>query len=83
MAEAIGIRGIAVHTPDKLAPAITAALAHDGPVLLDMYVNASELSMPPAITFEQAKGFSLYMWRQILDGNIGEVAETIKTNFLQ
>jgi len=82
MAEAIGIRGIAVRTPDKLAAAITEALAHDGPVVLDMYVNPSELSMPPTIDFKEARGFSLYMWRQMLDGHIGEVAETIKTNFL-
>jgi pyruvate dehydrogenase (quinone) len=83
MAEAIGIRGIAVRTPDRVAPAIAEALAHKGPVILDMYVNPSELSMPPAITFEQAKGFSLYMWRQIFDGHAGEVVDTIKTNFLQ
>jgi hypothetical protein len=24
----------------------------------------------------------LYMWRQMLDGQIGEVVETVKTNFL-
>jgi pyruvate dehydrogenase (quinone) len=82
MAEAIGIRGIAVRTPDRVAPAIAEALAHDGPVVLDMYVNPSELSMPPAIDFKEAKGFSLYMLRQMLDGNAGEVIQTIKTNFL-
>ncbi len=82
MAEAIGIRGIAVRTPDALPAAIAEALAHDGPVVLDMYTNPSELSMPPAIDLKEAKGFSLYMWRQILDGNIGEVVETVKTNFL-
>ena len=82
MAEAIGIRGITVRTPDKLAAAVAEALAHDGPVLLDMYVNPGELSMPPTIDFKEAKGFSLYMWRQMLDGQIGEVVETVKTNFL-
>lgn len=82
MAEAIGIKGISVRTPDQVAPAITEALAHDGPVVLNMYVNPSELTMPPTIEPAQAKGFSLYMWRQIMDGKIGEVAETIRTNFL-
>jgi thiamine pyrophosphate-dependent acetolactate synthase large subunit-like protein len=66
-----------------VAPAIAEALAHNGPVLLNMYVNPSELTMPPTIKAEQAKGFGLDMWRQIMDGQIGEVAETIKTNFLQ
>jgi thiamine pyrophosphate-dependent acetolactate synthase large subunit-like protein len=66
-----------------VAPAIAEALAHNGPVLLNMYVNPSELSMPPSLKVGQAKGFSLYMWRQMMDGQIGEVVETIKTNFLQ
>jgi pyruvate dehydrogenase (quinone) len=83
MAEAIGIKGISVRTPDQVAPAISAALAYDGPVILNMYVNPSELSMPPSVSVEQAKGFSLYMWRQIMDGGIGEVVDTVKTNFLQ
>jgi thiamine pyrophosphate-dependent acetolactate synthase large subunit-like protein len=83
MAEAIGIKGISVRTPDQVAPAISAALAYDGPVILNMYVNPSELSMPPTVSVDQAKGFSLYMWRQIMDGGIGEVVDTVKTNFLQ
>ena len=83
MAEAIGIKGISVRRPDQVAPAIAEALAHNGPVLLNMYVNPSELSMPPSLKVEQAKGFSLYMWRQMMDGQLGEAVETIKTNFLQ
>lgn len=38
--------------------------------------------MPPAIELEQAKGFSLYMLRETFDGQIGEVIDTLKTNFL-
>jgi thiamine pyrophosphate-dependent acetolactate synthase large subunit-like protein len=83
MAEAIGIKGIPVRKPADLPSAVAEALAHRGPVVLDVYVNPSELSMPPSVKLEQAKGFSLYMWRQIMDGQLGEVAETVKTNFLQ
>ncbi len=83
MAQAIGIKGILVERPDQVAGAVTEALAHNGPVLLDVHVNPSELTMPPTIAFEQAKGFGLYMWRQMLSGDIGEVVETIKTNFLK
>ncbi|HEX9513148.1 MAG TPA: ubiquinone-dependent pyruvate dehydrogenase [Puia sp.] len=83
MAQAIGIKGILVERPDQVAAAITEALAHDGPVLLNVHVNPSELTMPPKIEFEQAKGFGLYMWRQMMSGDIGEVVDTIKTNFLQ
>jgi thiamine pyrophosphate-dependent acetolactate synthase large subunit-like protein len=82
MAEAIGIKGILVERPDQLAPAIGEALASDGPVLMNIHVNPSELSMPPRVELEQAKGFSLYMGRQILDGNLDEVVQTVDSNFL-
>jgi pyruvate dehydrogenase (quinone) len=82
MAEAIGIKGVLVERPEQLAPAISEALAWHGPVLLNILVNPSELPMPPKIELGQAKGFSLYMGRQILDGNLGEVVQTIDTNFL-
>jgi pyruvate dehydrogenase (quinone) len=82
MAAAIGIKGILVERPDELAPAIGEALAWDGPVLLNIHVNPSELSMPPKVEMGQAIGFSLYMGRQILDGNLQEVVETVDSNFL-
>jgi len=52
MAEAIGIRGIRLDDPAKVNEGIAAALAHDGPVLVDAVVNRTELAMPPAITVE-------------------------------
>jgi pyruvate dehydrogenase (quinone) len=82
MAEAIGIKGIRVEKPEEVEPALQAALAHNGPVLVDVVVSPVELAMPPKITFEQAKGFSLYMLRQTLAGDGQEVLDTIKTNFL-
>ena len=83
MAQAIGIKGILVERPDQVAAAVAEALAFDGPVLLNAHVNPSELTMPPKIAFEQARGFGLYMWRQMMSGDIGEVVDTLKTNFLK
>ncbi|VEA72852.1 Pyruvate dehydrogenase [ubiquinone] [Serratia rubidaea] len=40
-----------------------------------------ELAMPPQIKFEQAKGFSLYMLRAIINGRGDEVVELAKTNW--
>ena len=57
MAEAVGIRGIRLQDPDDVDDGIAAALAHDGPVLIDAVVNRTELAMPPSITFDMAKGF--------------------------
>jgi pyruvate dehydrogenase (quinone) len=40
---------------------MAAALAHDGPVMVDAVVNRTELAVPPSITLEMAKGFTIYM----------------------
>ena len=47
MAEAVGIRGIRIEDPAEVEAGIAAALAHDGPVLVDAVVNRQELAMPP------------------------------------
>ena len=80
MAEAIGIRGIRVENPAALEDAVKQMLAHDGPVILDVTTATQELSMPPKIKLEQAKGFSLFMLKAILSGRGDEVLELAKTN---
>ncbi|PQA60852.1 ubiquinone-dependent pyruvate dehydrogenase [Siphonobacter curvatus] len=83
MAEAMGIRGIRVENPADVPEAIDEALRHAGPVLVDVVVNPTELSMPPKIQFQQAWGFSMYMMKETLRGDLSDVVETIKTNFLK
>jgi len=80
MAEAIGVRGIRIEDPAKVDDAIVAALAHDGPVLVDAVVNRTELAMPPSITLEMAKGFTLYMVKAIMSGRGDEIIDLAKTN---
>ncbi|MBN9583045.1 MAG: ubiquinone-dependent pyruvate dehydrogenase [Afipia sp.] len=83
MAEAIGIRGIRVEDPAELADAVKVALAHDGPVLLDVVTAKQELVMPPKIQLEQAKGFSLFLLKAIINGRGDEVIELARTNLLR
>ena len=80
MAEAIGIRGFRVEDPAEVPTAIQAALAHEGPVLIDAVVNRQELSMPPKVKLEQARGFSLYMLKAVLSGKGDEILELATTN---
>jgi pyruvate dehydrogenase (quinone) len=80
MAEAIGVRGIRIEDPAKVDDAIVAALAHDGPVLVDAVVNRTELAMPPSITLEMAKGFTLYMVKAVISGRTDEVIDLARTN---
>ncbi len=83
LAASAGILGLRVEKPEDLAPALKEALRHDGPALLDVLVNRQELSMPPTISAEQAKGFSLYMLRAVLSGRGDEVLDLAKTNLFR
>lgn len=78
---AAGVKGIRVEKASELDGAIREMLAHPGPVLLDVVTAKQELVMPPQIKFEQAKGFSLYMLRAIINGRGDEIVELAKTNW--
>jgi pyruvate dehydrogenase (quinone) len=80
MAEAIGVRGIRIEDPGDVEKGITAALAHNGPVLVDAVVSRTELAMPPTITLEMAKGFTLYMVKAVMSGRGDELLDLAKTN---
>src|SRR5580658_2160971 len=80
MAEAVGVRAIRLERPSDVEAGIAAAFAHDGPVLVDAVVNRTELAMPPAITLEMAKGFSLYMLQAVISGKLDEVVDLAKSN---
>lgn len=80
MAEAIGVRGIRVEDPGDVTSSVQAALTHPGPVLLDVLVNRQELSLPPKIQLDQAKGFSLYMLKAAFSGKGDEVLDLARSN---
>jgi pyruvate dehydrogenase (quinone) len=83
IARATGLYGARVETADQLEPALRAAFDHDGPALVDVITAREELSLPPKITLEQAKGFTLFATRTILSGNGRELVELAKTNLRQ
>ncbi|OMC50599.1 pyruvate dehydrogenase [Mycolicibacterium fortuitum] len=80
VAQSMGIFGRRVTEPGDLEQALTDAFAHDGPALVDVHTARQELSIPPAITVEQAKGFSLYAIRTILAGRADELLDLVTTN---
>jgi pyruvate dehydrogenase (quinone) len=83
MAEAVGVRGIRIERPDEVESGIAAALAHNGPVLVDAVVNRMELAMPPKVQIEMAKGFSLYMLKAVLDGRASDLIGLARSNVLR
>jgi pyruvate dehydrogenase (quinone) len=83
LAEAAGLLGLTAETPDQVRPMIAQALQHDGPALVEVLVSRHELSMPPTITLEQAKGFGLFALRAVLSGRGDEIVDLAKVNLLR
>jgi len=83
LAVATGLDGIRVEYPNDLESALRSAFATPGPALVEVVVNRQELSMPPSVTFGQAKGFSLWAAKSVLSGRGDEVVDLAKTNVLQ
>jgi len=50
------------------------------PALLDVKVQRQELSMPPTITVDQARGFGLYLLHAVLSDRGDEVLDLAETN---
>ena len=82
MAKAMGIFARRVEDPGDLPGAMKEMLAHNGPALLDVITAKQELSMPPTITPEEIKGFSLWIVRAVMSGRGDEVIDLAKTNLL-
>ena len=83
MAEAIGIKGVRIEDPADVEQKLAEALAHPGPVVIDAVVNRMELAMPPKVTAEMAKGFTLYMVQAVLNGRADEIVEIARSNLLR
>jgi pyruvate dehydrogenase (quinone) len=80
LAKSMGLFGQRVTKPNDLEGALLAAFDHDGPALVDVVTAREELIIPPAITVEQAKGFSLFAVRTILCGRGKELIDLADTN---
>jgi pyruvate dehydrogenase (quinone) len=83
IAEAAGCLGLTAESADQVAPAIARALKHDGPALVEIPVPRQELSIPPTISYEEAKGFSLFMLKAVLNGRGDEIVNLARVNLLR
>ena len=79
MAKAIGIYGVRVEDPGELQGALEAAFKHDGPAIIDVVTDPLELVMPPKITLDQAKGFSVWMMKAVLNGQGDELVQLARS----
>jgi pyruvate dehydrogenase (quinone) len=80
IANAIGFHAVRVDDPKLLTGAVQNAFAHDGPALVDIVTDSRALSLPPAITGEQVKGFALAMSKIVLTGGGAEAVAMARSN---
>ncbi|WP_046731555.1 ubiquinone-dependent pyruvate dehydrogenase [Streptomyces humi] len=80
VAAAVGLWSRRVERPGDLEDALKGAFAHEGPALVEVMTARQELSVPPAVTVEQAKGFTLYAIRTVLSGRGEELLDLVTTN---
>jgi pyruvate dehydrogenase (quinone) len=80
IAKAVGLYGVRVERSADLEEALKGAFAYDGPAVVDVRTARQELSLPPKITLDEAKGFTLYATRTILSGRGDEILELVRTN---
>ena len=81
VAEAMGAKGIRLEEPGDVKDALAEALAHrDGPVVVDAVVDPLALSLPSHVPFHAAKGYTLSLAKQVLNGRLDTVIKTIEHN---
>ncbi|WP_340536985.1 ubiquinone-dependent pyruvate dehydrogenase [Nocardioides sp. GXZ039] len=83
LANSLGIHARRVEKSSELEDAVRDVLAYDGPALLDVVTERQELSMPPSISAEQVKGFTLYALRTVMSGRGDELLDLARANWRQ
>ena len=66
-----GMQGIRVTDPHAVDEAVREAMAHPGPVLLDVVTNPDEVAVPPKPTLEQGWGFAIAKSKESLESRSG------------
>jgi len=69
-AEMLGLKGIFVDHPDRVAPAWEEAFAADRPVVVEFYTDPNVPPLPPHITLGQARAFASSLWSEPERGSV-------------
>ncbi len=81
VAEAMGIKGIAIHDPEQLSAGLKEAFSLKGPVLINVMTDPNALAMPPKVEVKMMKGMGLAMTKLMLGGKMEEVMNTVRSNY--
>jgi pyruvate dehydrogenase (quinone) len=84
-ADALGLKGIPVTTPEDIEAAWLEALHSDRPVVIEAMTTGDIPPVPPHITFDQAKNYAASILKgdpqalEIIRASFQQIAETITT----
>ncbi|MBC2681071.1 pyruvate dehydrogenase [Corynebacterium anserum] len=80
IAKAVGIVSYRIEDPEDIESTLREALAHPGPVLVDVVTDPNALSIPPEISLEQVGGFTKAAAATVLEGGVGKMIEMARAN---
>jgi pyruvate dehydrogenase (quinone) len=80
IAAGVGISSIRVEDPRDVRSALEKGLSEPGPVLMEFVTDANALSIPPAITGEQIRGFAASASKTVLGGGVGKMIDLARSN---
>jgi pyruvate dehydrogenase (quinone) len=80
IATAVGIPSLRVEDPAAVRDSLADGLSRPGPVLMEFVTDANALSIPPAITGEQIKGFATSASKMVLGGGVGKMIDLARAN---
>lgn len=77
---AAGVVGVRADRAGELDDELRETFVHDGPAVVDARTASQKVSLPPHLTYDEVKGFSLFATRTVLSGEGNEMLEPAKTN---
>jgi pyruvate dehydrogenase (quinone) len=80
IATGVGIPSMRVEDPKDVRSTLEKGLADPGPVLMEFVTDANALSIPPAITGEQIRGFARSASKTVLGGGVGKMIDLARSN---
>ena len=80
VAAGVGIPSMRVEDPRDVRSTLEKGLAEPGPVLMEFVTDPNALSIPPAITGEQIRGFATSASKMVLGGGVGKMVDLARSN---
>jgi len=80
IAAGVGIPSMRVEDPREVRDTLAKGLAEPGPVLMEFVTDPNALSIPPAITGEQIRGFATTATKMVLGGGVGKMVDLARAN---